>query len=55
MFGKSYFALGEGEKGVVDNQVLLMLGANYAWLTPERLFISGACPTLNTCTVVSCG
>ena len=41
MFGKSYFALGVGEKGSVDEKVLAMVGANYAWLTPEILQSQG--------------
>ena len=35
MFGKSYFALGLGEKTSVDHTVLQMLTANYHWVTAE--------------------
>jgi hypothetical protein len=37
MFGKSYFALGAGEKTAVDQAVIGMVAANYQWLTPESL------------------
>ena len=35
MFGKSYFALGRGEKAAVDQAVLAAVGSNYAVITPE--------------------
>ena len=37
MFGKSYFSLGAGEKGAVDQAVLTMTAANYQSLTAETL------------------
>jgi hypothetical protein len=37
MFGKSYFALGLGEKGVVDQVVLAAVGGNYSAVTPQWL------------------
>jgi hypothetical protein len=37
MFGKSYFALGLGEKQVVDQAALAAVAANYQALTPEFL------------------
>jgi hypothetical protein len=37
MFGKSYFALGLGEKGAVDKTVLEMVTSNYQILTAESL------------------
>lgn len=37
MFGKSYFALGQGEKIQVDQAVIGHVGANYNMLTPEWL------------------
>lgn len=37
MFGKSYFALGAGEKVQVDQAVIGMVGANYNLMTPEYL------------------
>lgn len=35
MFGKSYFALGVGEKVQVDQAVMGMVGANYQLMTPD--------------------
>ena len=37
MFGKSYSALGVGEKIAVDQAVLNLVGANYQAITPELL------------------
>jgi hypothetical protein len=37
MYGKSYFALGIGEKIAVDQTVLNMLSGNYQMITPEFL------------------
>ena len=37
MFGKSYFALGVGEKAAVDQAVFLGVSANYQGITPELL------------------
>jgi hypothetical protein len=38
MFGKSYFALGLGEKGAVDQAVTAMVAGNYQGvMTPEGL------------------
>jgi hypothetical protein len=37
MFGKSYFFLGAGEKGAVDQAVMGMLGSNYNLMTTEFL------------------
>ena len=37
LFGKSYFALGAGEKQVVDDMVLRTVGSNYQATTPEWL------------------
>ena len=37
MFGKSYFSLGIGEKGAVDQAVHGMIAGNYQWLTPKSL------------------
>ena len=37
LFGKSYFALGTGEKIAVDQAVVGMLGANYQWITADML------------------
>ncbi len=37
MFGRSYFALGAGEKSAVDQAVLAMIAGNYQGLTPELL------------------
>ena len=38
MFGKSYFALGLGEKQVVDQAVTAMVASNYQTvMTPESL------------------
>jgi hypothetical protein len=41
MFGKSYFALGLGEKTSVDHTVLQMLTANYHWVTAEIPRVQG--------------
>jgi hypothetical protein len=37
MYGKSYFALGVGEKAAVDQTVLAAVGGNYRAMTPEFL------------------
>lgn len=37
MFGKSYFALGTGEKVAVDQAVIGMIASNYNLITPEFL------------------
>lgn len=37
MFGKSYFALGQAEKTLIDQAVLTHVGSNYQALTPEFL------------------
>ncbi len=37
MYGKSYFSLGVGEKGAVDQAVLANVGGNYRSITPEFL------------------
>jgi hypothetical protein len=37
MYGKSYFALGIGEKAAVDQTVFAQVGANYQAMTPEFL------------------
>jgi len=37
MFGKSYFALGQEEKALVDQAALTHVGTNYQALTPEFL------------------
>lgn len=37
MYGKSYFALGVGEKATVDQAVFQMTAANYQGITPEFL------------------
>jgi hypothetical protein len=37
MFGKSYFSLGIGEKGAVDQAVFGMVAANFQTLTAESL------------------
>jgi hypothetical protein len=37
MFGKSYYALGLGEKESVDQTVLRHVGSNYTGITPELL------------------
>jgi hypothetical protein len=46
MFGKSYFALGVGEKGIVDQQAFGMIGGNYNALTAEFLKTQGPKGTL---------
>jgi hypothetical protein len=37
MYGKSYFALGVGERAVIDQTVLGAVGGNYRAITPEML------------------
>ena len=37
MYGKSYFALGVGEKAIVDNAVFALVAGNYQSMTPENL------------------
>ena len=37
MYGKSYFALGIGEKAAVDQAVTGLVGANYQTITPAFL------------------
>jgi len=37
MYGKSYFALGHGEKTALDQTVLTFVGKNFQGLTPEFL------------------
>ncbi len=37
MYSKSYFALGAGEKSVVDQMVLTQIGTNLQGMTPEAL------------------
>jgi hypothetical protein len=37
MYGKGYFALGAGERAVVDQAVVTMVGANYQAITPQYL------------------
>jgi hypothetical protein len=37
MYGKSYFALGLGEKAVVDQSVFAQVAANYQSVTAENL------------------
>jgi len=37
MYGKSYFALGVGERANVDQTLQGIVGANYQGLTPEYL------------------
>jgi hypothetical protein len=34
MFGKGYFSLGAGERAIVDQAVMTMVGANYQAITP---------------------
>jgi len=42
MYGKSYFALGLGERAAVDQAVIGAIGGNYQALTPE--FLKGQMP-----------
>ena len=44
MYGKSYFALGVGEKAAVDQAVLGAVGGNYQAMTPEFLKIQASKP-----------
>jgi hypothetical protein len=37
MFGKGYFSLGAGERAIVDQAVMTMVGANYQAITPQYL------------------
>jgi len=37
MYGKSYFSLGVGEKGLVDSAVFEMIALNYQAVTAEKL------------------
>jgi hypothetical protein len=37
MFGKSFFALGAGERAAVDQAVLAVVWANFQTITPELL------------------
>jgi hypothetical protein len=37
MFGKSYFSLGPGERGAVDNAVGASVKSNYQAMTPDLL------------------
>jgi hypothetical protein len=37
MFGKGYFALGTGERAIVDQAVVTIAGANYQAITPQFL------------------
>jgi hypothetical protein len=37
MFGKGYFSLGAGERAIVDQAVMAMVGGNYQVITPQYL------------------
>jgi len=37
MFAKGYFSLGTGERAIVDQAVVTMVGANYQAITPQYL------------------